>query len=93
MVATQKEYEMIRRFLDLYRGEIAAGQPVKVEIRDPRTYESLKVKGVLSPTSLSGADLLWIKDLKEDRWPEPWYIKITEVLDDDEPITSMRPIL
>jgi hypothetical protein len=88
-----REYEMIRRFLDLYQAEIAGGQPVKVEIRDPETYESLKVKGILSPTSLPDSARLWIKDLKEDRWPEPWYIKITEVLDDDEPITSMPPII
>lgn len=88
MATARKEYEMLRRFIDKYRSEIARGQPVKVEVRDPTDYRSLKVKAIVSEDLMPDSDILWIKNLREDRWPNPWHIRIMEELDEDEVVLS-----
>jgi hypothetical protein len=65
--------------------EIAAGEPLVVEVRDLDTFERLVVKAhVTEPgTPLEGGDELWVLDWVEARLEEPWSIKVLEELDED----------
>lgn len=92
MASEKKEYEITRRFLDKYKREISAGEPVSIQMRDVATFEAVTARALLSEEDMEGADTLWIKDLQENRLPKPWYVKVVQVLDDDQTVTSMPPI-
>lgn len=91
-MTASREYEMTRRFLDKYRGEISAGEPVNIQMRDVVTFEAVTARALVSEQDIEGADTLWIKDLQENRFPKPWHVKVLELLDDDQMVTSMPPI-
>ena len=91
-MATNRQYEMTRRFLDKYKSQISAGEPVDIQMRDVDTFEAVTARALLSEEAMDGADTLWIKDLQENRLPKPWHVKVLEVLDDDRWVTSMPPI-
>jgi len=91
-MATNRQYEMTRRFLDKYKSQISAGEPVDIQMRDVDTFEAVTARALLSEEALEGSDTLWIKDLQENRLPKPWHVKVLELLDDDRWVTSMPPI-
>ena len=89
---TYRQYEMTRRFLDKYKSQISAGEPVDIQIRDVTTFEAITARALLSEEDIEGGDTLWIKDLQENRLPKPWHVKVLQLLDDDQWVTSMPPI-
>ncbi len=65
--------------------EKQANQEIELEIRDPATMETFKVRAVVSPKpeEMPGADTLWLTHTK-GRIPQPWAIKIIERIEEEE---------
>jgi hypothetical protein len=65
--------------------EIAAGEPLTLEVRDLDTFERLVVRALVSapPARLDGGDELWVLDYVEARQPAPWSIRVLEELDEE----------
>jgi hypothetical protein len=76
------------------RREIAAGEPLTMEIRDLDTFERLVVRAVVAepPARVDDGDDLWVLDWVENRQPVPWSIRILEELDDDAADTSRSDV-
>ena len=62
--------------------ELRDGEEQVMEIRDTETYESRKVKAVISskPEKLPGADVLRVLWQRGQAEKKPWAIKITKEL-------------
>lgn len=91
-MTTSREYEMTRRFLEKYKSQITAGEPVDIQMRDVANFEAVTARALLSEEDMEGADTLWIKDLQENRLPKPWHVKVLQLLDEDQWVTSIPPI-
>lgn len=67
------------------RREIAAGEPLVMEIRDLDTFERLVVRALVAepPGLVELGDELWILDWVENRQPVPWSIRVLEELDEN----------
>jgi len=59
------------------------GVETELLIRDTKTYETRRVRAILSsrPEDLPDADLLWLRYQKGGVRPRPWAIKILHVCD------------
>ena len=63
--------------------EFESGKPFpmdRVEIQDAQNYERIYAKAIIckDPTNLPEGEVLWIKNYREERIPEPARIKILE---------------
>lgn len=86
------QYELYVEYLDQNRKDIEAGKDVAVEVRDISNYLRLVVRAQIlkSPDHSPEADILWIRNIREDREPVPMGIIIKEELDEETPITAIR---
>jgi len=68
------------------RGEVAAGEPFVVEVRDLDTFERKVVRAIVAEPGqpLAGGEPLFVLDWIENRLEEPWSIKVLEELDEEE---------
>ncbi|MDP2643510.1 MAG: phenylphosphate carboxylase subunit gamma [Desulfobacterales bacterium] len=72
-------------------GELAVGQEIELVIRDlapgPRQYDSCWVKAVVAnlPASMPDGDVLWVRFPLGFLHPEPYAVKVVEVLGEYRP--------
>ena len=76
------------------RGEVAAGEPFVIELRDLDTFERLVVRAIVAAPgeALEGGDQLWVLDWIENRIEEPWSVKVLEELDEEQEAAARADI-
>lgn len=76
-------YEILEEYVEAQRGDIEAGQPVVVEVRDTDTFERLVVKALIGPPTrpVSGGAQLVLMNLAENVSADTWTIQVLEELD------------
>ena len=76
-------YEILEEYVEAQRGDIEAGQPVVVEVRDTDTFERLVVKALIGPPTrpVPGGDQLALMNLAENVSSDAWTIQVLEELD------------
>ncbi len=74
--------------------EIAAGEPIVLEVRDLDTFERLVVRAVVAEpgAELDGGDELWVLDYVEARSPAPWRIRVLEEVDDEAALAARSDV-
>jgi hypothetical protein len=79
---SNREWETMDEVLYGYERKIDANEVIETYIVDHETYERMDVKAIISrdPTKLPDGEKLWVRDFKGRLKPEPWSIKIVEVL-------------
>lgn len=76
------------------RPEIAAGEPVVLEVRDMDTFERLVVKAIVAEpgATLDDSDDLWVLDYVEARSATPWRIRVLEEVDDEAALAARSDV-
>jgi hypothetical protein len=78
MVMSKEWQTFVRKYEDMKEGK------VKLFIKDltpgPRKYDTRFVKATVSKKSFPDGDILWIRGESGLKGPEPWFIKVEEVL-------------
>jgi len=77
-------YEVFQAYLDKQVKKIEKGEAVVLEVRDLSdfTRKVVKAKVNKSKESLPNGVDLWVHNLKDEIYPEPWVIEVVEELDE-----------
>jgi hypothetical protein len=78
-------YEVYEAYLDGHEGEIEAGEPFVLEVRDcaEMTRKVVRARVARSSAALPEGQPLWVRGYNEEFLPEPWAIQVEEELDQD----------